>query len=747
MMTGKLIMKLFLSSIGWIDDEPRGNRLRWSLDNELLNEIGLPDNVVIERANIPYKIPQNFHTSVSQNYPSDWWDKYKTKSLISPFLPGTVIKGTIPVALKQKRPVQAIRFRYHGPDHVKMKVYYRKMKKHILTKTLKDGEDVCVEAPYFDEIRFLSYRVRLENIETLDLYKERELNFDQITLINVKNTLTADFAEVLERYNYVKRTFNENDWQDTLNLLNKVSTYDSLLIQNAKPNPWAMFQSLLATRWEYAVLFGFGFSDGPDTNRNYIDKIGQDLLQNLLGDATVYRVTAKWKLSGGKKFAVRSNLSLCPPVSITPLQPPGVPDCSDCQVRLADNDDYIAKLKIHFQQNDKYALGYEFRQEITESEHLGSASYFEDFEYRSQMAEDQPKKAVLSRTLSVPFFDVQTRVRARSTDAWDRVSDYSDWADYYSFQFIHHVLPPRIKEDYEAGLCPHYTRDGTVILHLNDWQPDHLVTNVPNSRVCVFRRIDEPHIITVNATSAVIDSQNRFSTCILDTNNLERFREGYIIANNNKFPIIDIQPPSVYFRVTPNLSFSFPVFQEGRIKLQQSGMYQDLWTKITEFPVTDFPLDNLQFNDSAIVEINESLEILQYTLRVAYLDRLSQAGNVVTVLKHPAIPVTPPPFTINIIGTDYYGRTIIRLQFNSALTGGQYCLYWADGALYADTFKNTSQQAEYGIQPIFNNRYLYDAIPVSILNDTTKTITVGVLQINDGGKKSGFQIRTLEIAP
>src|SRR5829696_1251185 len=80
-------MKILLSALGWIDDAPRGNRLRWHYP---VGDItpdgtyrGLPKVIVIERA--PFDFPDVF-------------------------MAGFVAPGSYTLP----KPVQAIRFEYQG---------------------------------------------------------------------------------------------------------------------------------------------------------------------------------------------------------------------------------------------------------------------------------------------------------------------------------------------------------------------------------------------------------------------------------------------------------------------------------------------------------------------------------------------------------------------------------------------------------------------------------------------------------
>ena len=102
------------------------------------------------------------------------------------------------------KPVQGISFNYIGSKKVRMKAYNKKARKVVADWIIEPGR-YFVEGPAIDSIIFLAFKVKLQNIQTLNLYEGIPLSdddFDTVAVINTKYPLvteSVDLERVLKR--------------------------------------------------------------------------------------------------------------------------------------------------------------------------------------------------------------------------------------------------------------------------------------------------------------------------------------------------------------------------------------------------------------------------------------------------------------------------------------------------------------------------------------------------------------------
>ncbi len=734
-------MKISLASLGWISEKPKGNRLRWFLDcSETVNDkyIGLPTSIIVERAPLEeYILEDNFESNITSplaapsreeyecnvRVPLNWWEDLGTQELTS---------RSLEILYTLTEPVQAIRFIYRGRN-VRLLAYYQELV--VADRILSDGDSVCLQAAFLDKLTFLSSYVRLENIQILNLYRERGFKFEPIAEIKVEETINSDYNSAYQRYSGSGTLENDN-WNDLQILVHTAIDQLPSNIEEDKPAAWREFQAILGLRWEFAVLYGFGFVDGPSTQPNSIDEIYENrLLKNIPSHPVIYRVRCLYP----DQPEQTSNISICWHHPIVPLSEPNLPIYDMAEVKLDKDEEYHTETKIVWRQNDMHAIGFEFEEIIGKSKILGTSEIKEGFEYKSRKPEDRRLSGTFLRRITVPFYDVALQLRCRSIDGWDRVSNFTSWTPPMNLNLIHNPIPPSLSVAYyddqkNAIIALKTNASGTI-----DWSPDHVVKHTPDSRIIIYRRIQSPSIRDITVNRPTLVNHDFYYVNIPGVPNPEFFLGGFLIAGGTKFMVENISSDRYYFHSPVNSENTLLIFDSGVAKLQQLHTHPSLWTEVSEFPVVGLPKD-LVFRDEVMPPLEEARSEY-YCARVKFGTIVGLASNVVSLLLLPSAPSIPPMFTSEFLGIDFYNRTLVKIQFNS-LINSLLSVWWADGEHDITSFERHAIPGEYGSQRPDNNRCIYDVLSIPIPSNVDHTITLGVQTVTIGGGQSKFRILT-----
>jgi len=730
-------MNLHLTGLGWLDEVPKGNRLRWSYPLQgLKNEeqyLGLPEIVIVERAFLDEDILQqqdfkllSSSTSPMPIVPSSWWDSHGD---VHP-------SGFLPKIHVLPQPVQAIRFTYRGVS-TRLRAFDSVNDLLVCERMVSDGEVIHLEASAIDQLEILAWAPVLQNLMTLDLFADRGLEWETIAQIRVKDTIGFNLDEVRLRYDQTP-TLTNKEWREfvegaTRGQLSKPGSEIA-----GDPTDWEAFSVLMGLRWEHALLFGHAFFDGPRNDIPEFDNVNYDL---LLKDTPSMPVA--YRVRDAERRVGPSNIIVCPPRIIPPLSSPSQPQYEEPEVCLTidpetEEPKFSATYGIHWQQSDVNALGVQIQEETTGSFAIGSSSISEIYESRTRFPEDPMFVGALARSRYVTFHDVQIKCRARATDGWDRTSVDSPWTPLTSLSFEHAAPAPNFT-------AARYTDGGNVQLtrQTNDpdfpnWQPDLVIENDPLAKLFIYRRKSgtsgQPAVQSVSVSTPVRVENNLYQTTVSGVTILSNFLHGSLIIAPFQTTIKSVVGSVIQFEVTDETGI---LFSAGSAQLQQDPNDTTLWTKVAEFNPVGLP-DELIFTDPVPAPAGLA-DVLSYQARLSYLGMLGPVSNTVQAIRIPATPVTPPPFTIETLGIDFYNRTMVKIRFTNPVSGGLYTVWSANGAIESSKFGEKGVPGEQRAQSPYKNRYLFDVLTIPLPSAVSSTITIGVQQVNEGGGQSTFE--------
>jgi hypothetical protein len=739
-------MTIHLSALGWVDDAPRGNRLRWHYPvQDVLSKtryVGLPETVIIERAPLDRQNLFEARESTSP-YPYLWWDAQGDVTLFA-FVP--------PYEHALSTPVQAVTFTYRGTPG-RIVIRDSASSRVVLDRAVASGDVLYAEAPRIDSILLFAFGGTLENLRTLDLFRDRGLPFEPIAEIAVDASYTADLDTVARRYNQ-PATLSPSEWAELRQLAADAKASSPVTAAAGEPSAWDNLAVVLGLRWEFALLGGFAFFDGPRVERSDLDRLSDAILNELPSTMLAYRVVDRDGPGG------YSNLVVCPPWLAAPLSSPsppwylvpevrlharkaatvtapvlaGHPSLKNFSPMLEFEDDFGVRTSMGWQQNDRRALGVEIEEAVSASLTTGAPGRRTRFMSRSRRVEDPPLQGSVARSFDVSFPDVTLQARARALDAWDRLSDFSGWSSPTLLSLLHEPLaPPLETARYDAGTVR--IMRAVSRPDVPDWRPDPLVARV-GGQVFVYRRVVPPRVAGVTVGVPVPVTPSLYRATVTGAPNLADFVGGTLSVGDFTETIVAAGTASVDVAV-PDNGGAVGLFSGGPARMSQNPAHSALWTHVASFPATALPAE-LVFSDP--LPPSALLAIESYTTRLYYLGRLGPVGNIVGAVREPDVPVVPPPFVVQVLGVDFYHRTMLKLQFTTPPGAGRFTIWWAPGNVGATDFAKRGSTGTYGAQEAEGGLVLYDIIPTPLPIHVDGTVTIGVQRETDGGAQSGFVI-------
>jgi hypothetical protein len=738
-------MRIHLSALGWVDDAPQGHRLRWHypvLEVVAGGYLGLPTRILVERAPLDRQHMYG-HAQASAQYPLLWWEP----------IPDVNVFGFVPPHEHVlASPVQAITFDYHGaPARIVIRDSARDAV--VFDRLVNDGDNVYAEAALIDSVLLYTTWANLTNIQVLDLFKSHGLAFEPIAEIAVAATYAQALATIAPRYDQAT-TIGTTEWTELQDAIAAANASSPATEIDGRPTPWQSVQIVLGLRWEFALLGGFAFFDGPRKSACALDRLHETILKAPPATFMAYRVRDMDGPAG------HSNLALCAPWPAPALVAPNAPSYVNPEVRLREgkssivdsgvlathaslaqftpiagfDGDYTVRTTQQWQQNDPRALGVEMDEQVSPSPATGAAGKRLTFMSRSRRLDDPPLAGSVARVFDVSFVDVTLRSRARAIDAWDRASGFSPWSPVTPLILRHEPkAPPLESAGYRSGsahLMRAVGRPGVA-----DWAPDPIVSQ-SGGQVYVYRRTSNPRTATVNVSGPLAIAPGYYRVGVSGASGLSDFVGGTLSAGAFSDTIVAATASTVDITIPHNGS-PVTLFSAGEGRLAQDPLAEALWTHVATFSAAGLP-EEIVFADP--LPPPTGLAVEYYCTRVAFLGRLGPLGNVVGAIRTPEVPMVPPPFTVVALGLDFYRRTMIKLRFTTPPGAGRYSIWWADGGVAAAQFPRRGSAGTYGAQEPAGGDTLYDVLPLPIPAHVDRTITIGVQQVLGGGVQGDFVV-------
>jgi len=733
-------MTIYLSALGWVNDLPAGNRLRWHFPHaELSSGDGyprLPQVVLVERA--PFFmgfVGSRFSLSPS---PPAWWDL-----LGSPSVGGLLLADEY----KLPAPAQAVAFVWRGSD---ARIAFHNTQTGALEalRSVTDGASVYVEGKSMDTIAAIGSGGTLENLRMLDLFRDRQLDWERVAEIAVEKSLDAELDIVAKRYSQPV-TLTKDQWAELVHTAQKARAFTPAEAIPGEPTAWEMLELLLGLRWEVALLCGFAYCDGPGAAGCELDSLLARPLQSP--DHTGYA----YRIRNGDNGET-SNLVVVMPTIAKELGVPDAPVYIGAEVRLPDpvspqqiepvpvnralavfkpmlvpEDRFQVRLTHQTRQSDQQAHGVEIEEMVTASPTVGSRELRRIFYNRSRLPQDPQLVYSSARSFDVAFPDVLLQSRARAIDAWDRVSSYSAWSLPTPLTLRHEPLPPPFESAaYESGTARIMRRAASA--GEPDWRPDALVRRA-GGRLIVYRQAAAPRRADAVFGGAVPAGDGVYRTAVTGVNGLSDFIGGIFSSGGITENVIAVDGSDILFRSSGNAGTSSTSFGPGSGRLVQDLKHPSLWIQVADFPAENLP-QALVFSDP--LPSPAAVSVVTYMARLAYYGRIGPPGGLVRAVRQPDIPAVPPPFTAELLGIDFFHRTLLKLRFTTPAASGRYTVWWCDGAAAPEELARRGSPGTHQAQEAQGGLHLYETLALPIPQHVDRLITIGVQQVGEGAVSS-----------
>ncbi|WP_420540429.1 hypothetical protein ACN92M_26720 (plasmid) [Paenibacillus polymyxa] len=747
----ELSMKISLSGLGWVSENPVGHRLRWNFPPYYINgKAYIPSSFIIERVSLSgLELNDNYGLS-TLSYPYDWWTSYERRIKIA--------ENDVLFTYSFETAVQAISFLWEGSN---AQFHFCDGGRTVFVSHVKDGDRVYVEKPTVDSFIVISSGGNIKTLKGLRLnYALNDAKWERIAEIAVADSYQSDLSVVRDRYGD-STTMSQCEWDDLRQAMEEAKNAMAPEVYTGEPTAWDQVEFMLSVRWEYAVLGGFAYYDGPHLNTCELDT----QIKPWLEEPGLYA----YRVYPFEHHEWCSNIVFCRSTSVDLLKPPSVPRYNNAEVRLnqpvnnsgtptenlhlanecdTPSDEeaqypYNATLTIESTLDDPKALGLEYEELVESSPTIHSTEIYRCFFHRSGDNGMTPKLDKVSRSFGVDFPDVRLRARCRAVDGWDRVSEFSDWTPPTSLQLRHEPsAPPLLSAQYKCGevcLTRNWRQNGGM-----DWTPDSLISQI-GGNIEVYRQINRPRTSQVNFGTPQLVLDGKMKAFVTSETHLSDFMGGTFQAGLLCETILDIDDQSIYWRAVDTAGQGGTLFGSGKGKLIQDEKHPSLWVKVAEFPVENLPKE-LVFSD--LFPASDKIEVESYFLRIAYWDRLGPPGEIVRSIRHPEMVLpSPPMFTVEQAGIDFYHRSLIKVSLNQPIEEGTYTLWWADGIVGTDEIPTHGTMGSYPNQTLQDGRFLYDVLPLPNQQKVPRTMTIGIQATTTNGLMGAMTTTTFDIQP
>ena len=736
-------MRTYLSAIGWVDEKPEGNRLRWHLPAGTPTAsgriVGFPSKILVERAPARadfLEFGRHGLSLASIPYPVSMWSS--PQDIDAPPFPELL-------RIDMSPGVQGITFVFAGPIAAPAELR-NGAGVRIKKATLNPGEHVYWEVPDGVELKVMGFGARLEQFRTLDAFKGPGVDWEVIAEITFDEGLDSSFADVAPRFS-PGTSLTTARWAELQALV-----VDARSWVPAPPplpretSPFEGFALMTGLRWEYAVVAGLGFCDGPGHGRSELDGL-RDILREPAPYDLLYRVVP---VSSDKAYQpsniVPVRCGLAPPLA---APPPPVFVSADVRLRaekpalvpatiaaaagfarLQRSFDYSVRAELEWSVSDARAIGVEIEEEHDASAVTGAPASHVRYACRTLSDSDTLASAIQPREFEVPFPDVRIRAVARAFDGWDRWSPVSGMGPWRGLDLKHSPFGPAIQSgDY---------REGNVELRLEPWSPDSIV-RATGGVVEILRQTASPRTVQVNVNTVapVVGMPGLFEAQFAPLlTSPSDFAGGTFSTGLVALPIQSITGTDFRFQL-PDADGGSSV-GPGLITLKQSPHHAPLWSVVKNVPVPNVSV-TLSFSDA--LPITTTSTALTYATRVRYWGpRRGPIAGLGQAMVHRVPVVVPPPFDVSILSLDFFGRALVRLHLNAPAGGSKFRVFIADG-LYDASDPAFAQSAEPGLyearEPLGGTE-LFDMLNLPILSNQPAEVTIAVQRIGNDGGMSDF---------
>jgi hypothetical protein len=699
---------LSLAAVGWVADDPTGNRLRWSWPGDAA-EAGhhlLPARILVERA------------PLTMDHEVDLGSKYVWAALVpSSLWKGPVdvtLTGAMPVELALGGPVQAVSFLYRGTPAL---VQAFNGGRCVITRPVSDGESVVLQSAALDLLTITASACELQALRTLDLYAPTTLNFEVIATVDLSATGTAAFADAATRYP-ASPTLDQGKWAQ----LQKLWTAAWAEAPNApapggKVNQWAELQLTLGARWEHAVFCGLGFVDGPDNATPALDSWGG--LLEVAADVA-YRVRDADGDLGP------SNIVLVPggPAPDLPLLQPGIEGGA---VRLGKSDRIRASWDLVWQSPDPGIVGVQ----VDETLSVGTDEIHQVYTGRGRRENDPPGAGFLYRDEEVASHAVTVVAGIRAQDGFDRLGPLGPVL-HQKLPIDHHPQPPPLRS---ATYDEKAMRATLVQPDPGDWKPDKIVAAAPGT-VDVYRRVTDPARFSAPVQDAIPAGADLAVTLLgSPPPDPGAFIGGQITIGAVKGMVREISWPVVSVAVPygggPVPALVLPATAE----ILQAPTHPSLFVPVHSTAASGVQ-QHIDFVDPLPDPV--SAELVEYRLQVAFAGQFGPLGPPVQAIRLPPTPKIPPAFTMIRLGVDFYRRTVVQLDLAEPCQDALE-IWWAEGNVPATDFLGHAVPGDAGPRLPEGGTTLFDTLSLPIPDKVSRVVTIGLQAANAADGRSAFK--------
>ncbi len=698
---------LSLAAVGWVAEEPSGNRLRWSLP-ESAADAGrhiVPDTIVVERAPLDLKHDER---AIKLFGPAalaapGMWEQHGDVSL----------SGLIPVLEQFGRPVQAVRFLYSGMPAL---VHAFEGEHCVATQVLADGQWALLQAAAIDTLAITTQWCELQMLSTLDLYAPPPLPFEVIAEIDLEANGTAPFADAATRYPATPQ-LDDAKWGE-LQKLWAAAVAEPLGAESAEgaPSAWQELQVVLGARWEHAVLCGLGFVDGPDHAAPALDH-----WRSLL---TAPRDLA-YRVRDADGRLEPSNVICVPGAPAPELPVAPAPTIEQGAVRLGESGAMRASWEVAWGGLGPGSVG----AEVVETVAVGGGSTTEAYAGRGRRPNAPPGTGFVHRDERVASHQVVVSASVRAQDGFDRIGPPGPASPPTPLAIDHHPQPPPLRGATTDGTTATLTQPPPV-----DWAPDALVA-AAGGTVRFLRRVGDPARFSAPVLE-VLPAGGLLAVKLEGAAppDPSAFAGGRITIGALRGAVSLLAWPVAMVDVSHGDGPVAAAIPGATAEVSQSPADPALFVPVHELPASGLP-EEIVFADPLPPPV--TTQLLEYRAQIAFAGLLGPLGPAVQALRLPPTPEVPPPFAITTLGVDFYHRTVVQLELTNP-SAEMLEVWWAEGSPPAADFSRRAVPGDAGVRHADGGRTLFDTLSLPIPSKVDRTVTIGVQAVNAADGRSDF---------